>query len=131
MTEMATLPEVVHQGNKDKFRQHVSNKMAALVLGFIQVNIKISHQVGFLAPEAPQGLLLIREVGQHGQWKVCSNDWGPVCASDDITAYHVWSMEARQLKASSRRPVLLDQAHASLCSADAGRPGFQTENYVA
>ena len=64
----------MHQVNETNFRQHVVKSLASQVLGLIQVNIYISQHNEVLTMEARQGLLYIREVGQHARRKVCYND---------------------------------------------------------
>ena len=126
--KMSTFPEMMHQVDDAKLRQQVDNKLADWFLGLIQVHIEISQQDGVFNPEALQGLLKIREVGQRGQWDVCSNYQGPGRASANLTDYHVRPMKAHQLKDPSCQPVPQNQAHASLRSAGAIGPVRQTEN---
>ena len=92
--------------NEAKFCQQVGNKLDTRILGLIQVHVDISQHDGVLTPEARQGLLYIGEVGHRGWRELCSNDQGPVRASDVLSAYHVRPVEAHQLKAPSSWTVL-------------------------
>ena len=62
VTETVPLLEVAHQVNYYKLRQHVSENLAAWVLGLIQVHVEVSHQYRVLEPE------FFKASSRSGRW---------------------------------------------------------------
>ena len=129
VAELQALTEVLEETHQPKPHQEVGNLLASAVLGITYVRIKVYHHNGVLVPEADQGLLRVWEVLQGGGGEVCPDGRGPMASRENLTDYHVQTVEARQLHAPALWSLLDDQAHSPL-HAPGSRGGRQRTHQV-
>ena len=107
------LPEISEEVHQNKQRQEVGHLLITGVLHPAYVRVQVPHADGVSPQEVVERLLEVQEV-INCRRGVSLDKGGPLQAGDNLTAHHVWSVEAYGLYVPYLRPLSRDHSHSPL-----------------